>query len=150
MVTMDHIHNEAVLAFLQAHKHNPNVQRFLAKKKLAVEAMNKSLGADYKDYLDYLEDNIGDDADFTMDELKALLRPTFEVKLSKQEQEDYEYDGFDIGVDELVRPVYIKDEGHFFTVWEEDGRVDIPVRLLRKFIAFLQENNVPYESEYGD
>jgi hypothetical protein len=62
---MDHIHNEAVLAFLQAHNDNPNVQRFLAKKKQTIEALNKELGTEYKDYFDYLEDNIGDDADFT-------------------------------------------------------------------------------------
>ena len=37
--------------------------------------LNTELGTKYKDYLDYLEDNIGDDADFTMDELKALLEP---------------------------------------------------------------------------
>ena len=75
MVTMDHIHNEAVLAFLQVHKDNPNIQRFLAKKNRSIEAINKELGTQYKDYLDYLEDNIGDDADFSMDELKALLKP---------------------------------------------------------------------------
>ena len=72
---MDHIHNEAVLAFMQMHKDNPNVQRLLAKKKLAIEELNTELGTKYKDYFDYLEDNIGDDADFTMDELKALLKP---------------------------------------------------------------------------
>jgi hypothetical protein len=72
---MDHIHNEAVLAFLQAHKGNPNVQRFLVKQKLGIEELNTELGTEYKDYLDYLEANIGDDADFTMDELKALLEP---------------------------------------------------------------------------
>ena len=72
---MDHIHNEAVLAFLQVHKDNPNVQRFLAKQKQAIEALNEEIGTVYKDYFDYLEDNIGDDADFTMDELKAVLEP---------------------------------------------------------------------------
>ena len=72
---MDHIHNEAVLAFMQAHNDNPNVQRFLAKQKLAIEELNKELGTKYQDYLDYLEGNIGDDADFTMDELKVLLEP---------------------------------------------------------------------------
>ncbi len=72
---MDHIHNEAVLVFLEAHKDNPNVQRFLAKQKLGIEELNTELGTKYKGYLDYLKDNIGDDADFTMDELKALLKP---------------------------------------------------------------------------
>ena len=72
---MDHIHNEAVLAFLQAYKDNANVQRFLTRQKRAIEELNTELGTEYKDYVDYLEDNIGDDADFTMDELKALLEP---------------------------------------------------------------------------
>jgi len=72
---MDHIHNEAVLAFMQAHNDNPNVQRFLAKQKLGIEELNTELGTEYKGYLDYLKNNIGDDADFTMDELKALLKP---------------------------------------------------------------------------
>ncbi len=145
---MDHIHNEAVLAFLHAYKNNSNVQRFLAKQKQMIEAMNQSLGTEYKDYFDYLEDNIGDDAGFTTDELKALLQPRFEVTLLEKERNDFEYDYFDIAAEELIRPVYIKDEGDFFTAWEKDGRVDIPVRLLKRFIAFLRENNVPYESEY--
>jgi len=145
---MDHIHNEVVPAFLQAHKDNPNVQRFLAKQKRAIEALNKEIGTEYKDYFDYLEDNIGDDADFAMDELKALLKPKFKIELSEGEKREFDYDGFDIVVDKLVKPVYIKDEGGFFTVWDKDGRVDIPARLLGKFIAFLREFNVPYESEY--
>ena len=78
---MDHIHNETVLAFLQAHKTNPNVQRFLAKKKRAMEALNREIGTTYKDYFDYLEDNIGDDADFTMDELRILLKTGSKVKV---------------------------------------------------------------------
>jgi len=72
---MDHIHNEAVLAFMQAHNDNPNVQRFFAKQKLSIEALNKELGTKYQDYFDYLEDNIGDDASWTMKELKVLLKP---------------------------------------------------------------------------
>ncbi|MBN2316301.1 MAG: hypothetical protein JXM79_20400 [Sedimentisphaerales bacterium] len=148
VMTMDHIHNEAVLAFLQAHKDNPNVQRFLAKEKDAMEALNKEIGTEYKDFFDYLEDNIGDDASWTMEELKALLRPRFEVELFQKERREFGYDEVYLVVDDLIRPVYIKDEGDFFTVWEKDGRVDIPVRLLGKFIAFLRENKVPYESEY--
>ena len=35
--------------------------------------MNRTLGTEYKDYLGYLEDNIGDDAPLTMADLKALL-----------------------------------------------------------------------------
>ena len=78
---MDHIHNEAVLTFLQAHKDNSNVQRLLAKKKRAIEALNREIGTKYKDYLDYLEDNIGDDASFTMDELRGLLKTDSDVKI---------------------------------------------------------------------
>ena len=145
---MDHVHNEVVLAFLQTHTDNPNVQRFLAKQKQKINAINKSLSTDYKDYFDYLEDNIGDDADFTMEELKALLKPKFKIELSEEERTEFGYDDFALVVDDLIRPVYIKDEGDFFTVWDKDGRVDIPARLLGKFIAFLREFNVPYESEY--
>jgi len=148
VVTMEHIHNETVLAFLKAHEDHPNVQRFLEKQKREIEAMNRSLGTDCRDYLDYLEGNIGDDADWSMDELKALLRPRFVVDLSKGEQSDYESDGFDISLDDLIKPVYIKDEGDFFTVWDKQGRVDIPVRLLKTFVAFLKENGVEYKSEY--
>ena len=72
---MTHIHNEAVLAFLTAHKDHPNIERLLAKQKRAIEAMNKSLGTEYGDYLDYLEQNIGDDGSWTVGELKALLGP---------------------------------------------------------------------------
>lgn len=71
---MDHIHNETVLAFLKEHEDNPNVKSFLRKQNRAINAMNKELGTDYKDYLDYLEANIGDDAEFTMGELEALLK----------------------------------------------------------------------------
>ena len=110
--------------------------------------MNQSLGTEYKDYFDYLEENIGDDAGFTTDELKALLQPRFEVTLLEKERNDFEYDYFDIAAEELIRPIYIKDEGDFFTVWNRDGRVDIPLRLLGKFTAFLRENNIPYQSEY--
>ena len=38
-----------------------------------IDRINKELGTDYRDYLSYLKDNIGDDASFTMEELKALL-----------------------------------------------------------------------------
>ncbi len=145
---MEHIHNEAVLAFLQAHKDNSNVQRFLAKQKEAMEALNKELGTRYKDYFDYLEDNVGDDADLTMDELKALLKPRFEVKLSEKERREFGYDDFDLAVDDLATPVYVKDEGDFFAVWDKNGRVDVPIRLRKGFVAFLEQNGIPYQSEY--
>jgi len=70
---MDHIHNETVLGFLKVHRDNPNIKRFIKEQQTMIDRINKESEADYKDYLSYLEDNIGDDASFTIDELKALL-----------------------------------------------------------------------------
>ena len=82
-----------------------------------------------------------------MDELKTLLKPKFKVKLYEKEKKEWDRD-FEVSIDDLKKPVYIKDEGHFFTVWEKQGRVDIPVRLLDKFRKFLQDNHIEYEDEY--
>ena len=82
-----------------------------------------------------------------MDELKALLKPKFKVKLYEKEKKEWDRD-FEVSIDDLKRPVYIKDEGHFFSVWEKQGRVDIPVRLLDKFRKFLRDNRIEYEDEY--
>ena len=127
---------------------NPDIKLFLEKQKKIIDSMNKKCGTDYTDYLDYLETNIGDDASFTMDELRALLRPRFQVELNEKEKKEWDGD-FEVGVDDLKKPVYIKDEGHFFTVWDKQGRIDIPVRLLDKFRKFLQDNHIKYEDEYG-
>jgi hypothetical protein len=70
-----HLHNSDVLTFLKLHIDNPNIANFLKRQKQIIKAMNKKCGTNYADYLDYLEENIGDDASFTVDELKALLRP---------------------------------------------------------------------------
>lgn len=70
---MDHIHNETVVGFLKAHRDNPNIKRFLREQQEMIDKINKELGTDYRDYLSYLEVNIGDDASFTMEGLKALL-----------------------------------------------------------------------------
>ena len=82
-----------------------------------------------------------------MDELKTLLKPKFKVKLYEKEKKEWDRD-FEVSIDDLKKPVYIKDEGHFFTVWEKQGRVDIPVRLLDKFRKFLRDNRIEYEDEY--
>ena len=82
-----------------------------------------------------------------MDELKALLKPKFKVKLNEKEKKEWDRD-FEVSIDGLKKPVYIKDEGHFFTVWEKQGRVDIPVRLLDRFRKFLRDNRIEYEDEY--
>ena len=142
------LHNSDVLTFLKLHMDNPNIKVFLEKQKKIIDPMNKKCGTDYADYLGYLEENIGDDASFTMDELKTLLRPRFQVKLNIKERKEFDYEDYEIGLDDLERPVYIKDEGQFFTVWDKRGRVDIPVRLLDKFRKFLQDNHIEYEDEY--
>ena len=71
---MDHIHNETVLAFLNMHKDKPNIRDFLKKQNRAVRLMNRESGTDYRDYLDYLKANIGDDVEFSMAELEELLK----------------------------------------------------------------------------
>ena len=142
-----HLHNSDVLTFLKLHMDNPNTGSFLRKKKQIIDAMNKKCGTNYTNYLDYLEANIGDDASFTMEELKSLLRPRFQVKLNEREKKEWDGD-FEISVDDLEKPVYIKDEGHFFTVWDKQGRMDIPVRLLDKFRKFLRDNRIGYDDEY--
>ena len=142
------LHNSDVLTFLKLNRDNPNIKVFLEKQKKIIDPMNKKCGTDYADYLDYLEANIGDDASFTMDELKTLLRPRFQVKLNIKERKEFDYEDYEIGLDDLERPVYIKDEGQFFTVWDRRGRVDIPVRLLDKFRKFLQDNHIEYDDEY--
>jgi len=144
-----HLHNSDVLTFLKLHMDNPNIENFLKRQKQIIESMNKKCGTDYADYLDYLEANIGDDASFTMDELKALLKPRFQIILNTKETKEFDYEDYEVGLDDLKRPVYIKDEGHFFTVWDKQGRVDIPVRLLDKFRKFLQDNHIQYEDEYA-
>lgn len=73
----------------------------------------------------------------------------FQVALYKKEIGEWGGD-FKVCIRDLERPVYIKDEGAFFTVWEKQGRVDIPVRYLKRFIKFLQDNHIEYENEYDN
>ncbi len=70
---LDHIHNETVLTFLQMHNKNSAVKKYIAEQQTWIDEINAALDTKYKGYLDYLEANIGDDADFTMDELQELL-----------------------------------------------------------------------------
>jgi len=143
-----YLHNFDVLTFLKSHIDNPNIKVFLEKQKKIIDSMNKKCETDYTGYLDYLEANIGDDAPFAMDELKMLLRPRFQVILNTKERKEFDYEDYEIGLDDLEKPVHIKDEGQFFTVWDKRGRIDIPVRLLDKFRKFLQDNHIDYEDEY--
>jgi len=107
---MNHIHNEIVLVFFKEHQDNLNVQGFLKKQDKEIAEMNKALGTKYQGYLNYLEANIGDDASFTMEELKVLLRPKFEIMLNTKEKKEFQYENIEISISELNIPVYIKDE----------------------------------------
>lgn len=149
MIGIEHIHNEALVAFLTAHREHPNIRRFIQKQNEMVRAMDAELGTSYRGYREYLERNAGDDASFTIEELKALLKPVFVVRLNDEEKAEYCYEEFEVRLDELVKPVCIRDEAHFFTVWGKDGRIDIPVRLLDEFREFLGEHKVEFEEETG-
>ena len=70
---MGHIHNETVLAFLELHKEHPNIQKLLAEEDADVAELNEALGTDYEDFLDYPEQNSGDGASCTLEDLKALV-----------------------------------------------------------------------------
>lgn len=72
-MTMEHIHNETVLAFLKLHREHPNVRRLLAEADREMAELNRELGTDYDGYLDYLEGNGGDDAACTMDQMEGLV-----------------------------------------------------------------------------
>lgn len=136
-----------MLTFLKAHADNPNIRKVIAEQNQINKRLNDELGEDYKDYFDYLERNSGDDANITMAQLKGLLKPYFAIELSKNERKDFEYKRLSIAIDDLRKPVKIKDEGDFFTIWEKSGRIDTPLRFLNGFVKFLEKNNIEYESE---
>jgi len=69
-----HLHNSDVLTFLKLHSDNQEVRTFIEAQQKEIDGLNNEFNDDYKDYLDYLERNIGDDASFTIDELRALLK----------------------------------------------------------------------------
>jgi len=58
-----HLHNSNILSFLNIHKDS-------FKVKIHIRKMNEQLK---QDYLQYLEENIGDDANYTNEELQELL-----------------------------------------------------------------------------
>lgn len=77
----------------------------------------------------------------------------FQVKLTAQEQKEFTVHGLaivNIGASALVTPVYIKDEGYFFSIWTKaDNRIDIPLRYIKPFLKWLDENKMRYECEVG-
>ena len=69
-----HLHNSDVLMFLRTHSDNEGIKRFVADEQRFVEDENEVFGTAYKDFLDYLDNNPGDDSSFTQEELRALLK----------------------------------------------------------------------------
>jgi len=149
VIEIGHVHNEAVLVFLGAHRGHPNIRRFLQKQDDIVRAMNAKIGTKYRGYLEYLEANAGDDAPFTIEELKMLLEPCFSIELDEDEKRVFDYDECHILARDLVKPVRIKDEGNFFSVWSKDGKIDVPVRFLEDFRQFLWQNRIAYSESLG-
>ena len=54
-----------------------------------------------------------------------------------------------IGIDDLLKPVHIKDEGGLFSVWAKGEKIDIPSRFLSRFRKFLRQNGVEFEDQFG-
>ena len=58
---------------MKLHKSHPRIRRLLAREDAMVVEMNKVLGTDYENYVDYMERNKWNDAAYTVEELKALV-----------------------------------------------------------------------------
>ena len=71
---MDHLHNSDVLMFFRAHSDNANIKKYIEEEQGSIDEVNAEFGTGYRDFLDYLESNIGDDVCFTFDDLMALLK----------------------------------------------------------------------------
>jgi hypothetical protein len=70
---MTHLHNSDVLTFLRIHINNPKVRQHIKDQQEWIDDLNER-GFNYKDFLDYLEKNIGGDASYTEEELRELLK----------------------------------------------------------------------------
>lgn len=60
--------------FFREHSGNAGVKRFVTGEQVFVDDENEVFGTAYKDFLDFLENNPGDDSSFTLAELRALLK----------------------------------------------------------------------------
>lgn len=68
-----HLHNKDVLDFLQKNITHPDIKGFIDYQKPFIDNVNKILKTKYKNYLEYLKDNKGDDSSFSMKYLKSLI-----------------------------------------------------------------------------
>lgn len=69
----------------------------------------------------------------------------FVVELTETEKRE----GYDsiIKLDSLETPVYINKGGHKFYIWNNDERIDIPIRFLKPFLKILEEKKIEYEND---
>lgn len=86
------IHNEFLLGWLKANEDNNNIKKFLKQ-------LDKSVKEDYsfeckgkthiikgsKNYYEYLNNNIGDDANFTLEELELIKKGKLIVEYHKKD-----------------------------------------------------------------
>jgi hypothetical protein len=73
------IHNEYLLGWLKANEKDANVKKFKEELDKGV----KKLG--YNSYILYLEDNIGDDASFTVKELEDIKKGKLVMKYNEKD-----------------------------------------------------------------
>jgi len=74
----------------------------------------------------------------------------FLIRLSDAEKKGYCYEEYAVELADLSRPVHIKDEGDFLSVWGRYGRIDMPVRFLGPLRRFLRTNGVAFQDEFGE
>lgn len=89
--SMRDIHNSDVLTFLEDNKNNANIKKALVEldKSVATTKTYHVAGKDitpptYDSYFEYLEENIGDDAMFTLSELKQVKRGDIQLKCTNK------------------------------------------------------------------
>jgi hypothetical protein len=127
-----HLHNSDLLTFFETHANNPNIKEIIEEQNQCIQQLNANAGKDYKDYFDFLKRKSSDDAGITMAQLKGLLKPRFTIELSKDERKDFEYQRLSIAIDDLEKPVKIKDEGDFFTIWEKRWKGRHPFEISQR------------------
>ena len=100
------IHNEYLLGWLQANENNPFVKKFKAELDKSVADTEY-----WDDYYDYLEDNIGDDASFTVSELEKIKKGNLVVKYNEADGQLHLYEYSTIKVIKRGDYLYCLDDG---------------------------------------
>ena len=72
------IHNEYLKGWLQANEKNKNVGKF-------IKELDKSVADENKNYYEYLDENIGDDASFTIEELEKIKKGKLFMEYHKKD-----------------------------------------------------------------